>query len=84
MDPNAKKLHHFGCQAESKASLKCIEKNYKDPKRQTICREFFEEYKACKQEALDAVKHGSLWRLHNTAGLDQPVGTDVKPTVVNL
>ena len=53
MDPSAEKLRHFGCVEESKASLKCIEDNYPD---KTKCTEYFNVYKQCKKEALDAVK----------------------------
>ena len=56
MDPNAEKLHHFGCGQESKASLKCIEDHYHDPDRRAKCQEFFDRYKACKTEALEAVR----------------------------
>ena len=56
MDPKAEKLRHFGCVEESKASLKCIEKNYNDPDRRSICQPYFDRYKDCRQEALDAIK----------------------------
>jgi len=53
MDPDAKKLRHFGCVEESKASLKCIEDNYPDRSK---CKAFFDTYKECKKAALTAIR----------------------------
>ena len=48
-----RKLRHFGCVEESKASLKCIEDNYPD---RTPCKDFFDRYKECKKNALEAIR----------------------------
>jgi hypothetical protein len=48
-----RKLRHFGCVEESKASLKCIEDNYPD---RGPCKAFFDTYKECKKKALQAIR----------------------------